>query len=642
MSGSYDPAEDVIPSVLWSTVLLSERDLAAQVPINFVTRPAVSLTAACFSDDVYDDTRAEKCLSNLLSSRFERLIVDLYWDALSSTFYFCPVSLASIDDESSSTSSTGASSSMSSVTAVSSSSSLAASTINEREKLRARQTTETSLSSSSPSMTTNSPTTTSSSPAIQTSVTAENITLYQIGQYQCSRSLDVSWLVGMIQSFIESTENTLKANMCLLEFSLHAAASASDPQAPAPKPTNLPTSDSFVGTIFSSALSPYMYTPDLLASERSNLNTSWYDVEETRMPISQYLNTETMANGNINTTDGWPNAAYILFALTKRVLLAWGEVDPQMDGYNFSGDSTVFSSGTFDADVAVQATSDGTITKGCLYSADDTDVFSVNASWKSSQLQDDNLQLTSYSSFQPFLDFCRNLTICGISPELNQTLLNQTADASPVPYFNVSQGNSWVWATGEPRNQSSSDDSEQSNFRCALMDITESYHGRWRVEHCDQSYRAACRSSNQPYLWQLSDNTVEFTDSADACPNNSSFSAPRTGLELTYLYNYLLSLSNGTINTKAEHGDSGSGVWVNFNSLDVQGCWTNQGANATCSYSVDKDTTHERTVLVPVIASIVVLAITAVTLFVKCNTNRRMSKRRKRGEGGWDYEGVPS
>jgi len=57
---------------------------------------------------------------------------------------------------------------------------------------------------------------------------------------------------------------------------------------------------------------------------------------------------------------------------------------------------------------------------------------------------------------------------------------------------------------------------------------------------------------------------------------------------------------------------------------------------------VDPKNQQRREVLIPTIAAIIVLLLTALTLFVKCNVNRRMSRRRKRGEGGWDYEGVPS
>jgi hypothetical protein len=33
----------------------------------------------------------------------------------------------------------------------------------------------------------------------------------------------------------------------------------------------------------------------------------------------------------------------------------------------------------------------------------------------------------------------------------------------------------------------------------------------------------------------------------------------------------------------------GHGVWIDFNSLDYQGCWTSGGPNATCPYLQDPD-----------------------------------------------------
>ena len=88
--------------------------------------------------------------------------------------------------------------------------------------------------------------------------------------------------------------------------------------------------------------------------------------------------------------------------------------------------------------------------------------------------------------------------------------------------------------------------------------------------------------------------------------------------------------------------DPPAGVWINFNSLNLQTCWVATGPNGTCPYYDDSRATQSRQVLVPTIAAIIVLILTALTLFVKCSANRRNSKNRRRGEGGWDYEGVPS
>ena len=89
----------------------------------------------------------------------------------------------------------------------------------------------------------------------------------------------------------------------------------------------------------------------------------------------------------------------------------------------------------------------------------------------------------------------------------------------------------------------------------------------------------------------------------------------------------------------------GNGAWVDFNSLDVKGCWVSGGPNTTCPYSsaVRDAEAEKRTVLVPTIAALIVLVITALTVFSKVTGNRRVRKRnRRRAVNGFIYEGVPS
>jgi hypothetical protein len=137
----------------------------------------------------------------------------------------------------------------------------------------------------------------------------------------------------------------------------------------------------------------------------------------------------------------------------------------------------------------------------------------------------------------------------------------------------------------------------------------------------------------------LSDDSVPFSGADATCQADSSFAAPRTGLENTYLYEHIHSLPEAS--RSGLSGDD-SGVWLDFNSLDVEDCWVTTGPNGTCPYSVDEEALWQRTAQIPVIAALVVLVLSALTLFVKRNKNHRNSRRIIRGEGGWDYEGVPS
>ncbi|GAM82216.1 hypothetical protein ANO11243_001950 [Dothideomycetidae sp. 11243] len=84
------------------TMYTSERDVAIQIPINFIPHPAVALRAACFAEDRYEDASAQKCLSNLLATGFRRIIVDLYWNPFTSQWTLCPAALPSLNQSSTS------------------------------------------------------------------------------------------------------------------------------------------------------------------------------------------------------------------------------------------------------------------------------------------------------------------------------------------------------------------------------------------------------------------------------------------------------------------------------------------------------------------------------------------------------------
>ena len=163
--------------------------------------------------------------------------------------------------------------------------------------------------------------------------------------------------------------------------------------------------------------------------------------------------------------------------------------------------------------------------------------------------------------------------------------------------------------------------------------------GKWHATSCNDRHYAACRIGSQPYLWTPSQQSGPYDAVSRVCPDNSTFSVPRTALENAYLVSAMQSAHNS--------GDLDSDetlIWVNFNDLDVSGCWVS-GANNTCPY-VQRTSTTGRKVTVPTVAAVIVFVIAALTVFVKCAANRGASRkrrnRRRRGDSGWDYEGVPS
>jgi hypothetical protein len=180
----------------------------------------------------------------------------------------------------------------------------------------------------------------------------------------------------------------------------------------------------------------------------------------------------------------------------------------------------------------------------------------------------------------PLLNLALTSTDCGISPILNVTLLDSTAHDNYIPYQNFSYSTIWSWAPGEPRNYTSSADASSSSlFRCASTTISSSatdYAARWIVSDCSSKFFAACRAQSQPYNWTITTYPISYSYADQACSGDYDFAAPRTALENSYL--------SMAMRDKSRDYD-GHGVWVDFNSLNVEGCWTTGGPNATCPYS---------------------------------------------------------
>lgn len=461
--------------------------------------------------------------------------------------------------------------------------------------------------------------------------------LYDLGPYSCTHTLDLSILINVIFEYFQATANTLQARLLFLVFNIHSAADVENPERPAElRAHQLPDADQLVGSIIDATLGTYLYNPSRLQDERKNLNMSWYATPETYHPIAEYFETNENAQAIHSTPDGWPCEKYVEIKSAKRLLLGWGTTDDEIEDYNFADDEKyVFSKKALTSTADVEANQGGYIESGCLYDPDSLKVPSA-ASWaQSTEITGFKYYTDSGSDMSPLSNLSKNLKFCGISPMITQTLFNATANEDIGPYQNISHS-IWFWATGQPYTPSNSD--RANHYRCALMDTTLS--GNWRATDCSHEYYAACRVGNSPYDWVLTTNKTSFEEATDACPENTKFGVPRTGLEQTYLA-ALLTKSISTLDLSSENGES-SGIWVNFNSLDVQSCWVTGGPNATCPYYEDEDADERREIVIPTVAAIIVLLITALTLFVKCNANRRNSRRKKRVIEGWEYEGVPS
>lgn len=591
----------------------SERDVAGQIPINFVTNPAVSLSGACFGEGLYDRLDAATCLSNLLAVGYRRFVLDIYWSSEQREWTFCPVEVPSSADVT-----------VSAFTSTSSSAS----------------------ESSTVTSSTASTTTAATAPTITGYSDSHGDTVYELGPYRCTHGLDLGVISDVLNGYFKGTTNSaLKVYTTYLVLNLHAASSISAPSEPASAITGaaLPRTESEgPGSTLKNDLANYLYTPSQLAEDRSNLNESWYQVEESYLPLTDYFTIHVDESGTHSTPDGWPSSKYIQLAKADRVLVEYGSIDPQVADVDLSQDGdSIFPPGYMTSGVEISAASNGSLTSGCLYSPEATDVSQANSSWAISSRIPIQNNLGVDETMKSLSDVISSVTACGMSPILNSSLFGETADVNVDHYTNVSLAASWAWAIGEPQGAGSGGGTNgvPSFDRCAVMDI--SLDGHWRATNCSEVRRGACRVGGGPFSWTLSNTTSDYFDISDSCPPGSALAVPRTGLENTYLYQHLLSQSSDILDSSSTDPVMRE-VFLDFNSIEITSCWVQGGPHATCPYQANPEQLEHRAVLVAAIAGIVICIIAALTIFIKCNTNRRNSRRQKRVIEGWEYEGVPS
>jgi hypothetical protein len=443
--------------------------------------------------------------------------------------------------------------------------------------------------------------------------------------------MDITALTEVLAGYFGQSQDTLHARLLSVILNVHRASSteASDEPASTPSSDQMPTAANYLGTLLDDALGSYIFTPERLREDRLQLSR-WTNVAPRFRPAEGYFSKSEAVFGQAQTTaDGWPSAGYVEMERGRRLLLGWGNVDPQMRGYDFSADGEIIFERVILLSVRDVGTGNGSVESGCLFNPERLTP-DPSSSWVTAELP--NLDATHELS-----RLSRNLSACGISPLVNSTLFNKTADVDIEPYRNISLSSVWSWSPDEPHDAFSSTGGNGSGTRCAVIDLGLS--GGWRAADCNARRYAACRVVASPYEWRMSSRQVTYHNAPNACPDGTTFAIPRTGLENSYLHSYLR--SQGSLDATSETSSSRS-VWVDFNSINVYTCWVVGGASALCPYhSDDASSIEKRRIVIPAIAAVVVLLVAALTLFVKCNANRRNSRRRRVIEG-WEYEGVPS
>lgn len=628
-------------------------------------------------------------MSNLLASGFRRFFIDVYWHDGARKWQLCPVEIVSDNDGK------GKRQAVDESTGTGSGSGSTASTTSQNS-------TEMEISVARESRTQLDGI--ADIAGVARGEEARD-TVQNIGGYTCSKSQSFESLLEVFLEYFDTTENTLDAHMIYFILNLHSAEPAdpshhhqhsrahhqhtndnnetsahSEDLSPtrnslhggpkdntgSDKPEGLPSEESILSSIFSRMMGNKLYTPPTLQSERSNLNKSWYAVSQNSHPISEYF-TVVENHGHLpysSTPDGWPCESYMEMVLGKRALVAFGDISGKMSAYNFTADGEwIFASGTLAENANITLAPGATdninnhdrtykkhIEQGCLYNSKSHEINRTLDKWWYSPLLSpkgdpvtgtgigDDDQNEHQSNFNYSEQLARDIVDCGVSLLANVTLDNRTADMHPVDYLDIVRTSIWSWADREPSSAGSASTLEDG--RCAALDMKRD--GQWRARDCNFHFYGACRVDNEPYTWVLTDKRVAYEDVDKHCPPGSHFSVPRTPLENTYLYALVISQPHKL----AASGDDATkySVWLDFNSMDVAQCWVvgrGRGGKAKCPYHISASGVDRKNVIVPTVAALIALAITALMLLVKCNVNRRNS-RRKRVIEGWEYEGVPS
>lgn len=597
---------------------------------------------ACFANHQFEHNAFQKCFSNLLAVGFRGFTVDTYWDPLRSVWSLCPVELppqespaANVPVQSGSTvvvSTDSATAQVPESTAVSPQQ--GGPGFKPRQDSSVTSSIFEGPSSTASPVSSNMPLPTeSANPSVISFPTTSGPPLLQIGNYNCTSLMTLELLAGVLEAFLESTATTTGATFTLLTLNVHAAASVLDANGPAPhlSQAQLPVAGSLLSDVLSGNLSDDTYTPSRLHAQRADLNNSWYDVEWPNHPAQNYYRDSIGAGNSLFTHDGWPTETFMEFRQLYRLLCSYGTIDTQMDGYDIAADMYyVFPPGTLSNYVQTTFDTSGQLSSGCLFAPKETMLTSAtNSSWTFASPP--ALNIGSTPDLMVPISAITNLTSCGLTAYLNDSLANATADKNPLPYAAFVHSTLWTWAPGQPLNVT---EGSNTGNRCAVM-TTSPYPGRWRVADCAHQYHVACQIPSQPYGWQISTESTSYDGADSVCGPNALFSTPRSALENAHLFAALQSHRQTAPNDDA--------VFINLNSLNVPDCWV-VGLNGTCPYLPSTDTNRTRIVVVPTVAAVIIFLLAALTFFVKCAANRRENKRgrRRRLVGGWEYEGVPS
>lgn len=317
-------------------------------------------------------------------------------------------------------------------------------------------------------------------PALPTDSTTNPDSPGTIGEYTCDASFNATTLFSLFEFWITRTDTDLGARILLFDFNLHETY-------PHSNNTNPPAPEPLFYTLSNTGILADSYTPAELASDRSNLDNSWFG-DGTDINMSEYFTIQ--GSGRIRSTnDGWPSESYLEFVSRKRALVSFGTIaagigyDPAIAG----DDRKIFPAGY----LGNPAVLNNSGAPKCFFSDSSFELRNVNSSW--AQIID--------TTSTPFIGdnhgAITDLANCGYSTILNSTY-SSNLTANSIHYFHhVKDALAWSWDAYEPANITAGiKGNKTKGFKCASISASD---GRWRVTECGERKLVACRIKRKPY-----------------------------------------------------------------------------------------------------------------------------------------------
>ncbi|KAI8393712.1 uncharacterized protein BYT42DRAFT_609483 [Radiomyces spectabilis] len=221
-------------------------------------------------------------------------------------------------------------------------------------------------------------------------------------------------------------------------------------------------------------------------------------------------------------------------------------------------------------------------------------------------------------------DTALHATECGYSPYFTASNYSEKGSSYSVNdtghFADNILSSIWSWEVGEPRTS--------GNLHCAMI---QRWNGRWRAGDCTHLLRVACRHVNDANEWVLTPTFFSYDRALSACPEDYVFDTPRIAQQNRMLFNVLQKdLVHESVDDESESTDPTHHLfWINLNSATGDNCWV-VGRNSTCWWLNHSGRPYLLLIKTSIVGGIIVLILFGFCAWVKCARVWRSRKSRGR------------